>query len=379
MRLLEIKDDCTVHLTKYLNNENDVPPYAILSHTWQEGEEVTLHDLENNTGGSKAGWSKIQFCAQQAKCDQLRHFWIDTCCINKADHVELQIAINSMFRWYRNAATCYVFLSDVWAGQQHHPSAREEAFRNSRWFTRGWTLQELLAPRVVGFYSRNGMYLGDRLALKQKIHEITGIPISALAGAPLDVFSVEERLSWSNKRHTTYREDRAYALLGIFKVFLLPNYGEGGDNAFERLRNEIYRPLLKLKERVDQNTQHITHLANSVQQIQCQMNNRPKELGYPWESSVPESQLIVDDGLGDTYHLPTQLCETPEVIGTHHTHREKMYLALRLPDLLQPSQVEVRISQATWTTTGPNGSLLTMGMEPTSSSVTRKLVTRCEG
>ena len=97
----------------------------------------------------------------------------------------------------------------------------------------------MLAPRVVSFYSRDRTYLGDRYNLKQLIHEITNILYSALAGVPLDTFSVEERLSWFNKRQTTREEDKAYSLLGIFGVFTFLNYGEGETNAFKRLRKAI--------------------------------------------------------------------------------------------------------------------------------------------
>jgi hypothetical protein len=126
--------------------------------------------------------------------------------------------------------------------------AWEGEFRRSRWFTRGWTLQELLAPRVVSFYSGDRTFLGDRYNLKQLIHEITNIPCPALAGAPLDTFSVEERLSWSSERQTTREEDKAYSLLGVFGVFTFLNYGEGETNAFRRLRKAIAEDSQELSQ-----------------------------------------------------------------------------------------------------------------------------------
>ncbi|KAF2867129.1 kinesin light chain 1 [Massariosphaeria phaeospora] len=244
MRLLEIQHDGTITLTEDLMGASNVPAYAILSHTWLPGQEVTFDEFKKSLGRDKAGFDKIRFCAQQAQRDGLRYFWVDTCCINKADPVELQHAINSMFRWYQEATGCYVLLTDVLSAEpatDRVPGmpAWEGGFRRSRWFTRGWTLQELLAPRLVSFYSRDRTYLGDRYNLKQLIHEITNIPCPALAGAPLDAFSVEERLSWSNERQTTREEDRAYSLLGIFGVFTFLNYGEGEINAFKRLRKAI--------------------------------------------------------------------------------------------------------------------------------------------
>jgi hypothetical protein len=253
MRLLELQDDGTITLTEDLIGAGNVPAYAILSHTWLPGQEVTFDEFNRGAGRDKAGFDKIRFCAQQAQRDGLRYFWVDTCCINKADPVELQHAINSMFRWYQEATRCYVLLTDVFSAEpatDRVPDmpAWEEEFRRSRWFTRGWTLQELLAPRFVSFYSRDRTYLGDRYNLKQLIHQITNIPCPALAGAPLDTFSVEERLSWSNERRTTREEDKAYSLLGIFGVFTFLNYGEGETSAFKRLRKAITEDSQELSQ-----------------------------------------------------------------------------------------------------------------------------------
>ncbi|KAH8714789.1 kinesin light chain 1 [Phaeosphaeriaceae sp. PMI808] len=225
--------------TREFDDEDEIPQYAILSHTWQADQEVTFDDLLNNTGKSKAGYEKLQFCAKQVMRDGLRYFWVDTCCINKATMVEVQRAINSMFRWYQNATSCYVYLQDVSTSKGPSESSWELAFRRSRWHTRTWCLQELLAPREVRFFSQEGDQLGDKKSLERQIHEITGIPTSALQTKPLFEFSVDERLSWTKGRQATFKEDKAYSLLGIFGVFMLPNYGEGEDNAFKRLRKEI--------------------------------------------------------------------------------------------------------------------------------------------
>ncbi|KAK0752402.1 heterokaryon incompatibility protein-domain-containing protein, partial [Schizothecium vesticola] len=222
-----------------------IPEYAILSHTWgPDSEEVTLQDLVDGSSKGKIGYDKIRFCADQAQRHGLRHFWIDTCCIDKTNNAELAEAINSMFSWYRNAARCYVYLSDVSIagyGQGGQPSSQpwESDFRASRWFTRGWTLQELLAPKSVQFFAQDGILLGDKTSLLQQIHEITGIAIPALCGDPLSCFEVEERFKWAENRQTTREEDWAYSLLGIFSVFIPPIYGEGKTNAVRRLRKEI--------------------------------------------------------------------------------------------------------------------------------------------
>jgi len=225
-------------------NDEDPPPYAILSHTWTEGQEVTYHDLVEGTGEDKSGYEKIRFCGRQAAADGLRHFWVDTCCINKSAGVELSTAINSMFRWYQRASKCYVYLTDVVvpdevADAETFPITWAEAFRRSRWFTRGWTLQELLAPPCVEFFSKNGMLLGSRISLEQEIHEITKIAREALRGRSLDEFSIMERTGWAAQRTTKLKEDKIYCLLGIFGVFLPPLYGEGEAYATLRLRREI--------------------------------------------------------------------------------------------------------------------------------------------
>jgi hypothetical protein len=149
-----------------------------------------------------------------------------------------------MFRWYRNAAKCYVYLADVSRpaldadGRPSQPSW-ESSFQRSRWFNRGWTLQELVAPALVGFFSKEGEYLGNKRSLERHIHEVTGIPIKALRGSPLYDFSVAERMAWAENRETTRKEDKSYSLLGIFDIHMPLIYGEGEEKAFKRLRGKI--------------------------------------------------------------------------------------------------------------------------------------------
>jgi hypothetical protein len=239
MRLLHFNSCGTLDLTDF--SQKTVPPYAILSHTWGDAEFL-FEDLVNGTGKTKAGYQKILFAGEQATRDQLQYFWIDTCCIDKWNLRELSKAINSMFQWYKNAEKCYVFLSDVSAPRtdaQLHRSAWEASFRKSRWFTRGWTLQELLAPVSIDFFSLERQRLGDKNSLEQQISEITGIPVAALRGDPLDEFSISERREWMSARQTTHAEDMAYSLIGIFGVRMEFRYGEGKERALERLQEEM--------------------------------------------------------------------------------------------------------------------------------------------
>jgi hypothetical protein len=239
MRLLYF--DSSRRLTFADFSRKTIPPYAILSHTWGD-DEFLFEDLVNGTGESKAGYEKIMFCGEQAACDSLQYFWVDTCCIDKWKIPELSHAINSMFRWYKNAAKCYAFLSDVLTpttDAQLHQDTWEASFRKSRWFTRGWTLQELLAPASIDFFCLERQRIGDKASLEQQICEITRIPVTALRGDALDEFSVPERMAWMAGRQTKEEEDMAYSLIGIFAVSMEFRYGEGKERALKRLQEEI--------------------------------------------------------------------------------------------------------------------------------------------
>jgi WD40 repeat protein len=240
MRLLKLEANDEFSLT----NDITYPTtsYAILSHTWGEDdeEEITFEDLKDGSGKTKSGYKKLRFCGQQVARDGLQYFWVDTCCINKPNSTELSEAINSMFRWYRKAAKCYAYLTDVSTNDQIDLSLQpwEAAFGNSRWFTRGWTLQELIAPPSVDFFCSNGNRLGDKKSLEGQLHKITRIPVSVLRGSPLSNFGFDERVLWARNRDTKREEDLAYSLLGIFDISIPVIYGEGKENAFRRLNRE---------------------------------------------------------------------------------------------------------------------------------------------
>ena len=215
-----------------------IPAYAILSHVWGEGE-VTYQDMQASRSqvAGKAGFSKIwQTCGKALK-ESLEYAWVDTCCIDKSSSAELTEAINSMFRWYQEAKTCYVYLADV---PTRWDPVFKSAFTSSRWFTRGWTLQELLAPRDVRFYSMDWTFLGTKIELCDEISKITTISPSFLRGTDIRHASVAKRMSWASERKTTRAEDTSYCLLGIFGVHMPMLYGEG-ENAFRRLQEEIIK------------------------------------------------------------------------------------------------------------------------------------------
>ncbi|KAK1753619.1 heterokaryon incompatibility protein-domain-containing protein [Echria macrotheca] len=246
MRLLHSQ---TLQFTD-LTDDNTLPKYAILSHRWGD-EEVTYEDMRGEVTAAtkkKKGYHKIRACAAQARRDGFDYIWIDTCCIDKSSSAELTEAINRMFRWYRESAVCYAFLGDVPSLPQKTsgislfatPRWKNEFFKKSVWFTRGWTLQELLAPRSVVFYSRDWMRVGTRASLALEISAVTGIPARVLTTGRLEGTSAAQRMSWAAGRRTARTEDVAYSLMGLFGVYMPMLYGEG-EHAFLRLQQEIIR------------------------------------------------------------------------------------------------------------------------------------------
>ncbi|KAM5531957.1 hypothetical protein V8D89_014357 [Ganoderma adspersum] len=181
---------------------------------------------------------KIREACAVARMNGYRYIWIDSCCIDKTSSSELSEAINSMYKWYSLAAVCYAYLADVPPGTD--PRAERSHFRRSRWFTRGWTLQELLAPRFVEFLSEDWAPIDSKHALVDLIETVTKIDYKALIQhqGTFDKFIIAQRLSWAANRETTREEDRAYSLLGIFDINMPTLYGEG-DRAFRRLQEQI--------------------------------------------------------------------------------------------------------------------------------------------
>ncbi|EOD44061.1 putative het domain-containing protein [Neofusicoccum parvum UCRNP2] len=214
-----------------------IPPYAILSHRWQD-EEAVFEDFHDEPPTLKAGYRKIELACKQAAQDGLEYVWIDTCCIDKSSSAELSESINSMYAWYRKADVCYAYLADV---PDQTDAYKNRAFADSDWFTRGWTLQELIAPMNMVFYSRGWVELGHKVGLRKQLSRITGIDVGVLAGIEdPQTLSVAKRMSWAARRATSRVEDIAYCLMGLFDVNMPMIYGEG-EKAFIRLQEEIMK------------------------------------------------------------------------------------------------------------------------------------------
>lgn len=232
MRLI---NTTTLQLDEFFGNR--VPAsYAILSHTWED-EEVTFQEWQdaNEATKLKSGYQKIERACQQAKRHSLPYLWADTNCIDKTSSAELSEAINSMFSWYKNATTCYAYLYDV------GPAPTEAEFSESKWFTRGWTLQELLAPTHLVFYASDWSSIGTGLKLAQAVSSATRINKRYLYGdSSFRDASVATKMSWVSTRTTSRIEDIAYCMVGIFDINMPLLYGEGS-KAFVRLQEEIIK------------------------------------------------------------------------------------------------------------------------------------------
>ena len=217
-----------------------IPMYAILSHTWNDSE-ITFRDMEGDNVEKRVEYKKIRKTCDMAAAHGFDYVWIDTCCIDKTSSAELSEAINSMYRWYQDCGVCYVYLADVPPKIiDHRTGVIGHDVSKSRWFTRGWTLQELIAPSTVIILDQNWQEIGTKASLQGEISYITSIPIEILLGGDLEGASLAQRMSWASKRNTTRVEDLAYCLMGIFGINMPLLYGEG-ERAFTRLQEEIMK------------------------------------------------------------------------------------------------------------------------------------------
>jgi hypothetical protein len=269
MRLLHAET-----LEFHLFDDSNLPRYLILSHTWgknevsyqdlcwlqklqtmpQELKSNPLYALFLSAGGGamlpgsqeaiteRSGYAKIAQTARIALKLDFKFFWVDTCCIDKTSSAELQEAINSMFRWYQKSTLCIVFLAD--ATPMRAKGSLTHYFtgvlRESRWVSRGWTLQELIAPPQTKFYAQNWTRICDKLDVIAPLESVTGIPSNVLRGEGFMDESVAQRFSWAANRSTARIEDSAYSLMGLFDIHMPMLYGEG-EKAFIRLQEEILK------------------------------------------------------------------------------------------------------------------------------------------
>jgi hypothetical protein len=325
MRLL---NTTTLQLELFANGPKK--SYAILSHTWEDGE-VSYQDLLSGRCHGLKGWIKITACCAKARSEGYEYVWIDTCCIDKSSSAELSEAINSMFKWYQDAEVCYAYLADVDACVERRdpfPISWSESFRDdvicameSRWFTRGWTLQELLAPVELVFLSKSWEEIGTRDELAAIVAGITGIKWSALDNyGTWGLYSVAQRMSWAASRQTTRIEDEAYCLMGLFGVNMPLLYGEG-TKAFKRLQVEImkegYDPSILAWATVDSFATIVGVLASSPAAFEgC------GELDY-------RSRLGVQRGVGD--YGSSKNCH--EIIGSS-LKMETLVICVREEDVI---------------------------------------------
>jgi hypothetical protein len=285
---------------------DNIPPYAIFSHTWTE-DEVTFQDFidlkrsqfsHRPTEGfeiqplqkmkERTGYKKLsRFLSLFKDRKDLGWVWVDSCCIDKSSSAELSESIVSMFRWYQEATVCIAYLSDV---------ARKEDLKEAKWFTRGWTLQELLAPREVVFYDHNYSQNWTRNELQNEIESITGISHILMEG-PIELDNVEsdDVWTWSRGRKTTRPEDLAYCLLGLFGVSMAVIYGEGEKNAFRRLRLELPRAEQDRREEAETKA---ASLAKDQERLQVQ--RAQSELTRDKSVTLKESNQKNEPDLGAT-------------------------------------------------------------------------------
>jgi hypothetical protein len=226
----------TLHFEEVADSELhlDKNQYTILSHRWgPDDHEISYQDMTSASSAEivsqKKGFAKIKgFCdlASSAGC---RYGWVDTCCINKGNSSELAEAINSMYMWYSHSTICVVYLEDV-PGKQ---------LTDSEWFDRGWTLQELIAPKAVSFFDHDWKPIGTKTDLLADLSRKTRIPEDVLSHRiKPSACSVAQRMSWAATRKTKRAEDRAYSLLGLFDISMPMIYGER-EKAFLRLQQQI--------------------------------------------------------------------------------------------------------------------------------------------
>ena len=300
MRLLNLT---TLEFKEFWGDE--VPAYIILSHRWGE-DEPTYNTFKDHQARQSEGFQKIAgFCRTIGVYDPgIQWLWVDTACIDKTNMVELSEALNSMFRWYRNAERCYAYLQDVTEG-----SAVD--IGSSVWFSRGWTLQELLAPSQVLFLSHGWRAIGVKSPrkitvpsalpwLNYTLSSITGVPLQLLRNFdPSSNLNIKRSMTWMKNRRTTRPEDQCYSMLGIFAVYMSPIYGEGRDHAFQRLIREIWNEHSP-GSKIDNDNYHV--LTSSYHDKSGSEDNQSGVHVWDWEISLPWHIFCLEEDISGTLY-----------------------------------------------------------------------------
>jgi len=250
MRLLHIESSDTSDPTLQISFSefvgSDVPPYAILSHRWRD-QEVLYDDMvatDRSIARSKRGYAKLEMTCRLAFEHGFGYVWSDTCCIDKSSSAELSEAINSMYSYYTQSEWCIAYLDDVELDETQPGSffGADGTFSRSAWFSRGWTLQELIAPLRLTFYTKSWNKIGTKAGLCHQISVASKISEGVLRDRRrISAIGISEKMSWAARRVTTRPEDESYSLMGIFGVNMATLYGEGRSSAFRRLQLEILR------------------------------------------------------------------------------------------------------------------------------------------
>lgn len=260
--------------------EHQTSVYAVLSHRWGK-DEISYQDYLEGRNRDTDGYRKIVNFCKLAKEHAIELAWVDTCCIDKKSSAELSEAINSMFKWYKNSRTCYVYLADIPPASEANYQTRHTRFKKSEWWQRGWTLQELLAPRHLEFYDSSWTRFGARHELLKTVESISGIESKYLLGDRHEYrrASIATRMSWASGRSTARIEDKAYCLLGLFDVNMPLLYGEGR-KAFVRLQLEIIEKSDDESIFAWEGAHHVGMLAASTDYFENSKgiwNTRPRE------------------------------------------------------------------------------------------------------
>ncbi|VUC22964.1 unnamed protein product [Clonostachys rosea] len=375
------------------------PPYAILSHTWiSPKEEITYQDFKtkkediDNGVYKQMGWAKVKDYCDRAAKDGWEWAWMDTCCIDKTNPADTQEAINAMFRWYQKAGICYARLDDVDAyksideaqltdverpedgdldettgfnsilnNKQAHDAIGRSLVK-SKWFTRGWTLQELLAPHYLVFLDQRWHRIGTRESWSAEIKEACRIePEHLTTFKPTDftTCSIAMRLSWASSRETTVEEDETYSLIGLFGISLPLIYGEGRWRAFNRLQRELILVYNDDSIFAWTSSQSIQGLSNpqkqvngilapsirefkSASQIQCfgyhdhifSMTNRGLETNAKcWNCPSDHSKFLIQLNCGNepSVHKGIFLRYSPN--GSYERTNDEQLVDMKRPDL----------------------------------------------